>query len=540
MKRKFIYLFLLCCSAFSAFSQDTPYIAKQGATAQNASAWINGRFTSHLLQTYQNAAASTVLHYNMMGGSNDSPAGGNLRWSFTLQGIETGNNAGSDFKLLSFKDNGTENLNPFSITRSTGIVSIPVTLATPLIQTNNSAGALSIIGGATTPASYRGAEIGLRGGTYGTTPGEMSFHTGTGGGGTSQPERMRIDVNGLVSMKNSLSLTNPTSNNILFVDAGLGAPTLTDRSPGTKIILLPAVSAANVDYAFGLERNTGNTESWFSMPSNSPAHSLKFYGGIKQVARIDGVGNNQWEGQGRFKGWLTGTAATGLATEIGVTNGVATIIGCDRSAAPATYIPLTLAGGTTNNNQTNVTINEVGVGIGTNTFFGKLSIYDPNNGKASISIQSASNSRFWINESNNILKIGATGGATPPALGAINITSPGFVGIGTANPQSELSVKGTITAQRVKVTQTGWADYVFNKDYLLTPLTDVEKYVNTHQHLEGIPSAAAVAKDGIDVGEMNKKLLEKVEELMLYLIEQNKKIAALEEWKVQQEKRKNF
>lgn len=127
------------------------------------------------------------------------------------------------------------------------------------------------------------------------------------------------------------------------------------------------------------------------------------------------------------------------------------------------------------------------------------------------------------------------GGTTANNQKTLIITDVG-VGIGTYTPQSELSVKGTITAQRVRVTQAGWADYVFHQSYQLPSLAEVERYVRSNRHLEGIPSAAEVEKEGIDVGEMNKKLLAKVEELTLYLIEQNKKIAALEEWKQQQEK----
>lgn len=529
MKKIIFHLVTLLCLSQTVKGQT--YIQDQAASAQAAKFWISG------IGSMRSAAAYSAIGQGQMVLYNDSLVIGKRRWAFGLTNAANATpNSGADFALWNYDDAGTFIGTTLSVTRSNGFVNALKGLSTPLINSNNSAGAISIYGGASAVDSYRGAEIGLRGGTYNTTPGEMSFHTGVGGGGTSQPERMRIDANGLVTMGYSLKLNNGTSNNISFNDIGLGGPTFTTRSAGSKITLWDAPLSASVSgWDIGME----NGHMWFGVAAPSNAQGFKFYGGTTVVARIDGVGNNQWEGQGRFKSWLTGSSATGIAAEIGVVNGIATIIGCNRSVAPAVYVPLSLTGGTTNSNQTSVTINEIGMGIGSSTFFGKCSIYDPANNKASITMQSGGDSRFWINEGDNVLKIGATGGGTPPALGVINITNNGKVGIGTTTPQSEFSVKGTITAQRVKVTQTGWADYVFSKDYPLTPLTTVEKYLTTHQHLEGIPSAAEVAKDGIDVGEMNKKLLEKVEELTLYLIEQNKKIAALEEWKAQQEKRKN-
>jgi hypothetical protein len=102
----------------------------------------------------------------------------------------------------------------------------------------------------------------------------------------------------------------------------------------------------------------------------------------------------------------------------------------------------------------------------------------------------------------------------------------GNVGIGTSNPGSyKLAVEGTIGARRIKVTQqTGWADFVFQAGYQLPSLNEVEKYIKANGHLQEIPSAAEVEKEGLDLGEMDKKLLQKIEELTLYLLQLNAKM----------------
>lgn len=100
----------------------------------------------------------------------------------------------------------------------------------------------------------------------------------------------------------------------------------------------------------------------------------------------------------------------------------------------------------------------------------------------------------------------------------------GNVGIGTTNPDAKLSVNGLIHTQEVKVDMKGWSDFVFAKDYILPTLAETEKHIKEKGHLQGIPSTKEVKANGIELGDMNAKLLQKIEELTLHLIEQNKLI----------------
>ena len=105
----------------------------------------------------------------------------------------------------------------------------------------------------------------------------------------------------------------------------------------------------------------------------------------------------------------------------------------------------------------------------------------------------------------------------------------GSLGIGTTTPQSELAVNGRITAKELVITATGWPDYVFAEDYPLKTLSEVEQAIAEKGHLPGMPSAAEVERDGVAVGDIQKRLLEKVEELTLYMIDLEKRNQALEE-----------
>lgn len=128
---------------------------------------------------------------------------------------------------------------------------------------------------------------------------------------------------------------------------------------------------------------------------------------------------------------------------------------------------------------------------------------------------------------------GTANGALPQTR--MTIRPDGAIGVGTplsSNPNGYLlAVNGLIGAKEVRVenTSTTWPDYVFASDYPLLTLNELEKYIKQNKHLPGIPSASNIEEEGgFKLGEMNVTLLEKIEELTLYLIETNKQNEALQ------------
>lgn len=117
-----------------------------------------------------------------------------------------------------------------------------------------------------------------------------------------------------------------------------------------------------------------------------------------------------------------------------------------------------------------------------------------------------------------------------PIYESMRITRYGNVGIGTSAPDAKLAVKGDIHAREVRVDMAGAVagDYVFEKDYELISLPELEKYILKNKHLPEIPSAKQMDEAGLNLKEMNLLLLKKVEELTLHLIAMNKRVEALE------------
>lgn len=133
------------------------------------------------------------------------------------------------------------------------------------------------------------------------------------------------------------------------------------------------------------------------------------------------------------------------------------------------------------------------------------------------------------------------------------LSSSGNVGIGTTSPTSLLDVNGTLKANDLCLSsalpsgyklavggkiiceevvvklQSNWPDYVFEPDYNLLTIDKLQRFIARHKHLPGIPSATEITENGVSLADMNAKLLQKIEELTLYLIEQDKRIKQLEE-----------
>ncbi len=94
--------------------------------------------------------------------------------------------------------------------------------------------------------------------------------------------------------------------------------------------------------------------------------------------------------------------------------------------------------------------------------------------------------------------------------------------------QFRISDDGHVTAREVKVTLSNIPDYVFEPDYELRSLDDLEKYIKTHKHLPNIPSAKEIEATGIGLGDLQLRELEKIEELTLYILQLNERLEKLE------------
>ena len=112
----------------------------------------------------------------------------------------------------------------------------------------------------------------------------------------------------------------------------------------------------------------------------------------------------------------------------------------------------------------------------------------------------------------------------------LNISESGNIGIGTSDTRGyKVAVNGNVGAEEVEVRTDYWADFVFDADYNLKPLSNVRKYISENGHLPDVPSAKEAISQPVNLGDMDILLLQKVEELTLYAIDHDDRIKELED-----------
>lgn len=223
------------------------------------------------------------------------------------------------------------------------------------------------------------------------------------------------------------------------------------------------------------------------------------------------------------------------STTVGWDNQMHAWIGTRLIATPASELSALVFATTTNTGSTGtqfptekMVIMPTGeVGINTKSPTGSLHLKMHNNSTAhAFTLESYNGSSRW-----NILPEASTNAGygdrsllfhSSIAGYVMSLNGNGNVGIGLNNPKNKLEVNGTIRSKEIKVDANGWADFVFKSDYSLMSLSELETFINLKGHLPNIPTKKEVEEKGISVGEMNAKLLQKIEELTLYVIELKK------------------
>jgi len=170
------------------------------------------------------------------------------------------------------------------------------------------------------------------------------------------------------------------------------------------------------------------------------------------------------------------------------------------------------------------TIGKVGIGTVGETQ-ARLDVVNDNNQKTLINFQDKSAISFIPNNGNSWFHISH---GLNDDLAISHGNSVDFGRLVTIKNNGNMAVNGKFEAKEIKVTLTPTADFVFEENYGLPKLKDVEKFIKENKHLPEVASAKVMEKEGVNVGEFQIKLLQKIEELTLYVIEQQKKIEILE------------
>lgn len=442
----------------------TAYVINQLDSSQTANSWIKGKHIASLFQITSGTHAAGNKGIEFFAGTN-TPVSTNLRWGMGLQAVESTGNMGSNFRIWRYGNDGAYVNAVFEAERNTGNIRMP-----GIVSIGNNS---MIEGSGTGAANY--SSLGFF---------ESNRTTRIGYIGDGSVSNQDIYVSADIANLNFSGKTGinhiAIEGNIQLNAAGnvvLNNPTRNNIQFNAAGIGAPTFNGRSAGAkvtlwhsvpaanAAGWNIGIETNHLWFGTNTAQASEGFKWYGGTTEVARLDALGGYQVSGQGRFKGWYT--IGTGPAAEVGMSSGLAIFYGYDRTAN--TFIPARLGG-------------------------------------SELSFCSGTYSGF---------------------LERLKILSNGNIGIGVSNPSYKLTVNGVIAARKVKVTQETWADYVFDPNYDLISLLEVEVFVRKNRHLPEMPTEQEVIANGIDVGEMNMKLLKKIEELTLYLIEMKKELNEL-------------
>lgn len=306
-------------------------------------------------------------------------------------------------------------------------------------------------------------------------------------------------------------------------------------------------SASNADIAFGYGSSTSFTEQMrikgtgnVGVGTNNPLLKFEVRTSSSDGIRVATSTQNLDIINGLFGGVIgtsTGSAMHLMSSNnIGLSLSTAGLVGIGTLTPSNAGLVVNRIVGNTNaifgGNSTGVSIQSSYPGVGFNTYYNGGSIMIANGGAGYIGAD-PTNGRIIIASTNANSIAGQYNGL----FEKMSITNDGTVSLGSSNLGAEnnslgagykLKVFGKIISEEVRVQlKSAWPDYVFEKKYRKLSLEELEKYVDEHKHLPNIPSAKEIEKDGQHLGEIQRKMLEKIEELSLYVIELKKEIDLL-------------